>query len=286
MADITMRLDDTLELDTIIKEDSSAVNPIGTVTKISDNSTYNNVFDGFQTKTAVFNPPESGEFKIPVNGQELIVKVRDPAPPNRGVSYYEFEQDLTDSWSNLNGTINNNINYSQTSKYGNYSIESQGNYSNPSKATLGDFLNGDEFTISFWTYCNVPKAIKPPIVSDEKFRFNISGTFDGHNISFIVNGSNSGHRQTAFTLNSNEWYHLVGMYDGSTQYFYVNNTRYGSRTKDYTFTHSESPIELFGQNDVGKKYVYDGLIDNLKFYNKKLTTNELDNLYNNGSISS
>jgi hypothetical protein len=62
MVDTTVSLDDTLELDTIIQQDSNAVNPIGTVTEINDGSTHNNL-NGSQTKTAIFDPPKSGVFK-------------------------------------------------------------------------------------------------------------------------------------------------------------------------------------------------------------------------------
>jgi hypothetical protein len=43
-------VDDNLKFDTIIKEDHSAANPIRTVTKVSDSSSYNKPFMGFGQK--------------------------------------------------------------------------------------------------------------------------------------------------------------------------------------------------------------------------------------------
>jgi hypothetical protein len=71
MADITISLDDTLELDTIIKKSTSADNPV----------TYNSNefnFTGIQTHTGIFDPKKSGTNNITINGQTLTVKVTEP----------------------------------------------------------------------------------------------------------------------------------------------------------------------------------------------------------------
>lgn len=53
MADITMNLDDTLELDTIIKESSIANDPV-TVSEGMEGSDYD--IYGLETHTSIFNP--------------------------------------------------------------------------------------------------------------------------------------------------------------------------------------------------------------------------------------
>lgn len=75
--DIEMSLDDTLELDTVIKEDASATNPINKVEHTDDNSTHS--VTGIQTKTSIFDPPKSGPYKININGQILSIYVTDPS---------------------------------------------------------------------------------------------------------------------------------------------------------------------------------------------------------------
>lgn len=71
MPDITMNIDDTLELDTVIREDISAKGPV----EVTDGTDYN--MNGIQTKTAIFDPQSSGDYNIKVNGQELSIKVND-----------------------------------------------------------------------------------------------------------------------------------------------------------------------------------------------------------------
>jgi hypothetical protein len=107
MADITIGLNDTLEFDTIIQQDSSATNPVGTITEINEGSTHNNDLNGFQTKTAVFDPSKSGTFKIPVNGQQLTVKVID----NSNVSESEANEKLIHRWilNDMGGTVEDDV---------------------------------------------------------------------------------------------------------------------------------------------------------------------------------
>jgi hypothetical protein len=90
MADITMRLDDTLELDTIIKESDLASDSVS-----FDSNKFNST--GIQTHTEIFSPQEAGTYSIEVSGQELTVKLTDPSKisdtvlPEDLVAWYRFE---------------------------------------------------------------------------------------------------------------------------------------------------------------------------------------------------
>jgi len=77
MTDVTMSLDDTLELDTIIKESNKPIQPINSVKHDIDGSSHKNQLQGIQTNTVIFNPPKSGTYTIKINGQELNIKVTD-----------------------------------------------------------------------------------------------------------------------------------------------------------------------------------------------------------------
>lgn len=111
MADITMSLDDTLELDAIIEKWS---NPDSIIT--DSDSKFN--MSGFYTGTGVLDPKESGTHKIVVNGQELTVKVTDPNTiPNTLVDDFE------------DGNISEYQNYNVTSATAQTSTVFDGNYS-------------------------------------------------------------------------------------------------------------------------------------------------------------
>lgn len=69
--DIEMGIDDTLEMDTIIKKSSLSKDPI----QVKTSKKYN--LYGFQTHTGVFDPQESGDHKLVVNGQSILINVID-----------------------------------------------------------------------------------------------------------------------------------------------------------------------------------------------------------------
>jgi hypothetical protein len=97
MPDITMSLDDTLELDTIVKESTTATDQMTDIKyEGSDTDYYNNT--GFQTHTAVFKPEKSGKYSLKINGQKLTIKVTDPTKiPASGLLYEGFEDGSLDS---------------------------------------------------------------------------------------------------------------------------------------------------------------------------------------------
>jgi len=92
MADISISLDETLELDTIIKESSIAQNPINNITYSGSNSKDYNM-KGIETHTSVFDPQQSGTYTIDINGQELSVEVTDTSTiPDSVVHQYNAKQ--------------------------------------------------------------------------------------------------------------------------------------------------------------------------------------------------
>lgn len=98
MADpsITMSLDDTLELDTIIEESTKASNPIGNIEYEGNDSTVHNL-ENIQTHTSIFNPQKTGNYKIPVNGQEITIKVIG----SKYEIYDDFESNNLTEWNSL-----------------------------------------------------------------------------------------------------------------------------------------------------------------------------------------
>lgn len=92
MADITMSLNDTLELDTIIKESADATVPI-TVADGTEGTDFD--LDGIQTHTGIFNPTNSGTYNINIKGQELTVKVTKPSNIPDGQIYLHDDCGVT-----------------------------------------------------------------------------------------------------------------------------------------------------------------------------------------------
>lgn len=76
--DLSMSVDDTVEIDTIIKESSIAsdIIDVNKPTDFSEGKEFN--LKGFQTHTGVFDPVVSGDYELNINGQVLSIKVTKP----------------------------------------------------------------------------------------------------------------------------------------------------------------------------------------------------------------
>lgn len=86
MADITMSINDVLELDAIIKEWNDPNNIVS-----DDDGSFN--ISGFQTNTSVLEPQQSGTHNITINGQTLTVKVIESSTiPDGAVHRFKFDE--------------------------------------------------------------------------------------------------------------------------------------------------------------------------------------------------
>lgn len=98
---IEMSTDDTLELDAIIKEwNATSSSVVGDIKYEGGDSTSHSL-SGLQTNTAIFDPQDAGTYTIPINGQELSVKVTDAnALPDEWVNNFESQDGIspTDAW--------------------------------------------------------------------------------------------------------------------------------------------------------------------------------------------
>lgn len=101
------------------------------------------------------------------------------------------------------------------------------------------------------------------------FRIQAGGTWDRVEVSGAVS---AGH-----------WYHLVGTYDGVTLRLYVDGVQVGSKVHaagGAVDTNSSSPVTL-GDSPVGGR-TYDGLLDDVRVYDRTLTPTDVTTLFNNG----
>jgi PKD repeat protein len=75
-------------------------------------------------------------------------------------------------------------------------------------------------------------------------------------------------------LPSNTWTHLAATYDGTTQRLFVNGVQVGSRSQTGTLDVSANPLRV-GGNTVWANEYFQGLIDEVRIYNRALTQSEI-----------
>jgi hypothetical protein len=87
------------------------------------------------------------------------------------------------------------------------------------------------------------------------------------------------------TILPKQWYHFVFSFDNDSMITYLNGTRICALAKSFTTTYDNGNVML-GQTSVPSKEAYlNGRLDDIRIYNRKLTPNEVDTLYNLPSVN-
>jgi hypothetical protein len=84
--------------------------------------------------------------------------------------------------------------------------------------------------------------------------------------------------------NNDQWHHAVGVYDGSTVKLYIDGSQVASANAG-TISYGAGGIAIGRDGDYSGAY-FNGLIDNLSIYNRALSGQEVQELYNAFATSS
>jgi len=156
---------------------------------------------------------------------------------------------------------------------------------------VGLDVTGD-FSISGWVYyeslSNNHYVISKGFESDgNTVRAYKFGWETGNVLSLHISSAGSGGTQVtvAWTPSTATWYHLVVNYDadaGSAD-FYVNGSQQGTtQTGLPNAIYNGSSKTFVGSYDQ-TYYFHDGILDELGFWSRVLTTDEITSLYNSGT---
>ena len=219
--------------------------------------------------------------------------------PTRGlVARYDYNDTLNDTYSTKNGWVSMNTpaTWSYTAdgmvnkafKFGPTNDVGTGTISNETDASiLNLIINTNSFSTSQWikiTNANqdlaTPQNWRPTRSSGTSFNWSFGGS--AYKPAGDVNGGPflSGGQYYAADMRDNTYHHYVYTYDGTNARFYIDNVlrigpvARGSNASSYAW-HS------FSQQ--GSWQLVNGYIDLLYYYGVCLTTDEISQLYNNGS---
>ncbi|PHQ45408.1 hypothetical protein DJ68_13040 [Halorubrum sp. C3] len=79
------------------------------------------------------------------------------------------------------------------------------------------------------------------------------------------------------------WHHVVGVYDGNDeQVLYVDGGAENSTIADGGTASTTANFQMGDRED--GDYAYQGDLDDVRFYDKALSSTEVSNLYNTGAI--
>lgn len=143
----------------------------------------------------------------------------------------------------------------------------------PSINTIGSY-----FTVEAWVKIDVIawKSIVYKREGEEGFSLYILDT--PNRLLFLVGGGSFGSYVAiaATTPTTGVWYHLVGTYDNSTIRIYVNGKEDGTYSRAGMSGNAVSDL-FIGNNDINTQ-PFDGIVDEVHFYNRALSANEIREL--------
>lgn len=205
---------------------------------------------------------------------------------DRCVALYNFHSDATDLTGNYTGT-ENNITYG-SSKYGQGAVfDGSSSYIYASEPVQQPTTN---FSVSVWSKWDSKPAGSVGLVGNFKtgvtpqvgFVVAKTGSFD--TFSFWADGTAANGKvegTTNFVID--QWYHVVGTYDGSNIKIYVDGTLEGTQAYTATPAITDQPLVIGRWYGNYSGYYHDGQIDQVRIFNKALTSSEVTSLYNENS---
>ncbi len=154
----------------------------------------------------------------------------------------------------------------------------------PSSATLDD-ISTEEVTVSTWVKLDNTGAIQYIVT-----KFNGGGSNSVHYIleatatefEFCVGNCNGGQKSRAPVI-FNQWVHLVGIHDGTDTILYVNTVQQASAITPNTPADSGTDLHI-GQRLSYANAFAQGQIDDVRIYNRALSTADITALYNDTAV--
>jgi hypothetical protein len=205
------------------------------------------------------------------------------------IAYYPFNGNANDvSGNNNNGTVNGAT--LTTDRFGKankaYLFDGNSAYIYvPNSPSLQSPGSTNTITQAAWVYLNGMSNIGSP---DGPITMKSDTRDNGFMYRMTIGGSNTlvasyidwYHPAAAsYTFNLHTWYFLVTTYDGSVGKCYINGTLIGSTTLDLTIPTDNLPL-IMGMDSPGAYEYFNGVIDDLRIYNRALTEAEIDTLVN------
>ncbi len=149
-----------------------------------------------------------------------------------------------------------------------------------------DVQTGD-MTISGWIYMRTTDEQYLAAKSDcgDPNEYLLYGGTGGNKPGFrVINSAGTSFRADSVNaLNTNSWYHLVGVKQGSNIYLYINGAWDNTLAISGTFSGNTLSLMIGRRTTATCEQFLDGLIDDVRVYNRALSADEIKRLYRIGA---
>ncbi len=193
----------------------------------------------------------------------------DPFGDNSGVALWQFDGNANDTGGNYNGT------WHGTEQYDTGKWEQASKFNGSSYIDFNSYVTCN--AISLW--CKLSNNNNHQVFFREKsISTDINLCFYKNSMRFyIYDGSNVYKNNTL--INYGNWYHIIIVRNSSTSYtFYLNGNDDGNITTSNSLGDSLY-LRLSGVKE-NENYKINGLIDQVRIFNRALTSKEVSYLHN------
>lgn len=142
------------------------------------------------------------------------------------------------------------------------------------RITLSNPITSDQTSVSFWANNSAGTGFKVLLGSNDN---NVNHfTLNNGNTIFYASTTEN-YINTGQVLPSNEWVHITLVRDGNNAKYYLNGNLIIDVSDARLF--SVNPLQVFG-NNTGGAFSFQGGLDEVRIYDRVLTDEEVQNLYN------
>lgn len=277
---ISMDISEKLELDYLVEQVSD--NTIGITSEPNNVSTSINYI---RKHAGVFDPPDTGTYKLDINGQ--IVKIDVTDIPDSGIARYNFDDDsdatlATDSWNNNDGSISG-ASYSTDSQVGTHSLLFDG--TDDVVDSTGIQLDAaDSFTVGGWIKTSSSPPTSNIVIQSQRDGYSTSDwAFSINNQTdiqvYVGEQNNTASFKASNQISTDVWEFVVLRKNGNDYEIYHNgNSMVASSTNSGGWTTSDS--HRIGAWE-GNSNVFDGRLDDQRVYGDAISGADIQTWYDN-----
>jgi hypothetical protein len=149
-----------------------------------------------------------------------------------------------------------------------------------------DITGGTGFTAAMWVNVDAftvsdARIISKSTSSAEQDHYWMLSTYSGSKLRFRIKagGATSTLVASSGTMDTDKWYHAAVTYDGAAMKIYLDGAEVGSMGKTGTVGVNPAVSAWIGNNPGNPSQGFNGIIDEVRLYNRALSPSEIDQLY-------
>ena len=237
------------------------------------------------TTTGAISADFDTKAQISVTGSSTV-DTHDIFGDSSAVATYQLDNDVTDLGGNYDGTPSN-ITYA-AGKFGNAALFASASDAYISTAIVGIFNSTNPFTVSFWMKSSGNTGSYGNYLFGNGDDANSNGYKIGCCIFIQTDGKLSFSRRdgsaadaridTTSSVADGTMKHIVVMYNGTTKYIFIDKVQNVSGASSLNATNNAMKMGTYSTSADTDEY-YDGLLDQVRIFNRALTQTEIDTLY-------